>query len=133
MQVPYKDVMFISTYSICTAKQSTIFPDTMALCGCFVIVTVFGVLCYIYGMVRNAMLTGADNKVYECTQCGKHFDTSKQLTQHINTHSSERPFRCLQVFYCVVLLCFIETGGHMVFEIYPLSLTGFLEMLWMDF
>lgn len=45
------------------------------------------------------LLTDADavDKVYECSQCEKQFSTNKQLANHLQTHSTERPFHCMQV------------------------------------
>ena len=67
--------------------------------------------------VNAVLLAGAVDKVYECTQCGKQCSTSKQLAHHVQTHSTERPFRCMQVLEYFILLHFVEIGSFEVLGI----------------
>jgi len=47
--------------------------------------------------VRRRGRKPVEDRVLECTQCGKEFGGKRQLVQHLRTHSNHRPFHCPQV------------------------------------
>ena len=55
--------------------------------------------------------TPDDQKKYRCDTCGKGFTDNQKLSDHINVHTGEKPYKCK---FCSS--CFASNGTHALHE-----------------
>jgi len=73
------------------------------LCILIVKYTVGEYLCKKIGSLMAHRLTHLDTTPFHCTECDFKSRTKANLSVHLKTHNSEKPFKCefLFNFYCI--------------------------------
>ena len=70
----------------------------------------------LFGMIKikghiQAAHTPEDQKKFRCDTCGKGFIDNRRLSDHINVHTGQKPYKCK---FCPS--CFASSGTHAMHE-----------------